>query len=166
MPHVWPETDNCIVIPYMPKHAWVYGVRRCQVPPGKKGFQSYLCKRPARARRPKDPAGISSAHPIILGKSQCGGCDWPRPPRTILQVHHPRLVNRRYWSRLVSRSDPLIRLCRHRVRKICKSPTAKRQIPKRYSGRGKPIKENSRLLEQTQKPRIDDYVSPRDLRRN
>lgn len=41
---------------------------------------------------------MNSAHPNILGRLISEACDWPRPPRSMLPMHHPRLVKRRYWS--------------------------------------------------------------------
>jgi hypothetical protein len=76
--------------------------------PGKKGFNPICTKVQSRGEKdpkdPKDPA-ISSAHPNILGKSECEERDWPRPPRNDFASIILGFVERRYWSRSVYRSD-------------------------------------------------------------
>jgi hypothetical protein len=104
-----------MVIPYAGN-----GVRRCPGT-GKEGLQSYLHKTPEKSeKRPKDPAAISSAHPNILGKSECEERDWPRPPQTIFASIILGFVERRYWSRSVYRSDLLSRPSSPGMKILCK----------------------------------------------
>lgn len=77
---------------------------------------------------PKDPAAISSAHPNILGKSECEERDWPRPPRNDFASIILGFVERRYWSRSVYLSDLLSRPRHRGMKNPAKCSTARRDI--------------------------------------